>query len=610
MSIQDLTPDSLAALTNRGLVKRAAKEIEAAPPTITEDPDGTIRATFADGATPALPPGGLEKASCTCGATGVCRHVVGLILAYQREAHEKGAESPTTQATWTPGAFTDEQLESRIGARMMAAARRARKAGYHARVYRPSAQDHTARADLGSATVRFLVPNDLGFVHTDAVAGARDDVIALAVWAFRVADEQTPGEPDAQVDVGDSKDSQGGEQQAVELANEILQDGAVNLGQGIKASIAQTRKRLERENLRWPLLAVEELQAQLDAYRERASAYTPERLAELITELHARARAAGTQNRGRVLGTEEAAETPLRRARLDGLGCSVTEDGEKKVYLAHADSATVLVLRLKNARTAQGLAGGIVVTESAVRSASRAVRLTTSRVAKATITPSRGAWDALPDALLVRDLAQLAAELDRLPPRMLRPRVEAELVRVIKVAAVRELTYAPGAQQLEAVLVDEHGNEATLIATHTAAAPGRLDAIAASLRAPSYVSGVVRRRGGAIELDPLAIAADGRVVLPDLAEARGGELGPHWTDRADPIRAALDHALATLAEVPHRGMRHLPPTFGDRLRTARDRLVGVGLYKAAEAVQKYQETNRPEAWVEAHIRLSVTAESQ
>ncbi|WP_433059280.1 SWIM zinc finger family protein [Dactylosporangium sp. CS-033363] len=606
MSIQNLTPESLAALTNRGLVKRAAREVEAAPPALTEDPDGTIRATFADGAAPVLPTGGLEKATCTCGAAGVCRHIVGLILAYQRQA-----ESPKRQEVWSPGAFTDEQLEERIGARMMAAARRARKAGYHARVYRPTAQDHTARADLGSATVRFLVPDDLGFVHTDAVAGTRDDVIALAAWAFRAADEQAPGEPDAQVDVGETKSRETqGEQQAVELADEILQVGAVNLGQGIKARIAHTRKLLERENLRWPLLAVEELQGQLDAYRERASAYTPERLAELIAELHARAQAAGTQNRGRVLGTEEAAETPLRRARLDGLGCSVTEDGGKKVYLAHADSATVLVLRTTNTRTAQGLGGGIVVTESAVRSASRAVRLTTSRVAKATITPSRGAWDALPDALLVRDLAALAAELDRLPPRMLRPRVEAELVRVIKVAAVREITYAPGAQQLEAVLVDEHGNEATLIATHTAAAPGRLDAIAANLTAPSYVSGVVRRRGGAVELDPLAIAAGGRVVLPDLAEARGGELGPRRPDRADPIRAALDHALATLAEVPHRGMRHLPPTFGDRLRTARDRLIGVGLYKAAEAVHKFGETNRQEAWVEAHIRLSVTAETQ
>jgi hypothetical protein len=44
-----LTPETLAELTNRGLVKRAARELEQVAPTVTEDQDGTVRASFPDG---------------------------------------------------------------------------------------------------------------------------------------------------------------------------------------------------------------------------------------------------------------------------------------------------------------------------------------------------------------------------------------------------------------------------------------------------------------------------------------------------------------------------------------------------------------------------------
>ncbi|MFB8032071.1 hypothetical protein ACFC5Z_03775 [Streptomyces sp. NPDC056004] len=58
-----LTPDTLAALANRGLVKRATKELDAGTvPVLTTDPDTTVRAGFDDGTTTSLPPGtGLDE---------------------------------------------------------------------------------------------------------------------------------------------------------------------------------------------------------------------------------------------------------------------------------------------------------------------------------------------------------------------------------------------------------------------------------------------------------------------------------------------------------------------------------------------------------------------
>ncbi|SPL91767.1 YehQ protein [[Actinomadura] parvosata subsp. kistnae] len=503
-----LTPDSLAALTNRGLVKRAGKE---AVPELRTDEDGTVHGDFPGGPATSVPTGGLDAARCTCGATTACRHVIAVILAYQRlhaepapapepalapgdAAPGKAApqpvpgEAPPQPApgeaapqpapeeaasqhgaevgVWSPGEIGDDQLTARIGARLMAAARRAVRAGFAARVRRASAVDPVPQVELPSATVRFLVPGDLGFVHTDSVAGVRDDVIALAVWAFRVADERHPGVPDVRVDVGGEAGAGDGPGlgRALGLAGTVLREGAAHLGEGLEATVADVRRHLDAAGLRWPLLAVEDLAEQLAAYRDRGAHYRPELVASHVAELHARHRAVtgpGATLRSSVLGTAEAAETPLRRARLESLGCRVRGVGYRRiaeVYLAHGDNAMVLVLRrewdgdedgpaLARRRVASStlgaLATGNLVTESAVRSASRTVRLATGRISRTTVSPSRGDWGALPPSLVVSDYAALGRELDALPLRPVRPRIEAELVRVVAVAGVETIRYAP-----------------------------------------------------------------------------------------------------------------------------------------------------------------------
>ena len=67
-----LTPDTLAALANRGLVKRAAKELESsAGPEVDRAADGTVSGRHPDGTLTELPPGlGLDAARCSCGAAG------------------------------------------------------------------------------------------------------------------------------------------------------------------------------------------------------------------------------------------------------------------------------------------------------------------------------------------------------------------------------------------------------------------------------------------------------------------------------------------------------------------------------------------------------------
>lgn len=655
-----LTPDSLAALANRGLVKRATKELDQAGPAVTVDGDGTVRGTFPDGTTASLPTGGLDVGACSCDATTVCRHLIGLVLAYQRQqtaassladpgsppcspTDVPSAAPPSTgtgQAAWSPGSFTDEQLTGRIGARLMAAARRVARAGYLARVRRPTPTDPVPTVELGSVTVRFLVPHDLGFVHTDAVAGTRDDVVALAVWAFRVADERAPSLAEARVEVGGPANDNGsgsGLEATLLLADRVLRDGAVHVGSGMAAAVAEQQQALDAVGLRWPLLALGDLADQLTAYRERSARYRPDTLAGLVLELHARHRAVcdgGGSLRALVLGTDEAAETPLRRVRLDSLGCRVSAIGEQRtveIFYAHAETATVLVLRRSWDGEADGaalarrritgaavgaLASGNVVTESAVRSASRAVRLATSRVAQTTVNPSQGHWDALPEALVVRDIDALGVELDALPPRMVRPRIEAEMVRVVAVADVLTVNYSPGQQRLDAVIVDVHGTRATVTATHSVAAPGRLDAIAAALTGKNgrvrFVSGIVHRSAGEVVIDPLAVAVDGTMVVPDHAPSVASHLGFDGGDEPSQLVAVLQESRTLLTTVAHQGLLHLPATYPDRLLGAARELTKVGLLRVASAVDGFAKTlgadpgdDAVQAWVDAYLRVEV-----
>ncbi|NUR25680.1 MAG: hypothetical protein HOV83_07490 [Catenulispora sp.] len=225
-----MTEDALVSLTNRGLYKRAAKEVAGGGgPTV--DGGGTngsggagsyggadgsgdlagggvVRGTFPDGVVCALPPGGLEAAECGCGASGACRHVVAVVLAYQASVSVTST-TPDPAEDWSPGEFSDEELEALLGKRSLASARRRLAAGCLARVHLATPEEPVPWVELPNCSVRFLVPRDLAYARSDA----RDDkdVIALAVWAWRTWSEQA-------AEVGDRYFSVGGAASAAQAA--------------------------------------------------------------------------------------------------------------------------------------------------------------------------------------------------------------------------------------------------------------------------------------------------------------------------------------------------------------------------------------------------------
>lgn len=81
----ELTPQALTALSNAGFVKRSLKELENGNVPEISHENGALISTFSDGVRTQLANGrALKEAQCTCGASGMCRHRVMLVLSYQR----------------------------------------------------------------------------------------------------------------------------------------------------------------------------------------------------------------------------------------------------------------------------------------------------------------------------------------------------------------------------------------------------------------------------------------------------------------------------------------------------------------------------------------------
>lgn len=651
-----LTPQTLASLANRGLVKRAEKDLAAgAGPAVTVGDDGTVRGRFPDGTEAALAPGlGLDAADCGCGATGVCRHRIGLVLAYQRTAAEgadtgEGADtdagvddSPAAASRfvdWSPAEFDDEALAAALGRPALTAARRVKERGYLARLHRPTAADPEPRVELPTCTVRFPVPHELGYALTDASAALRGEVVALAVWAFRAGEAERSTEVSVGGRTAATERADTALRTALALADDLLLDGVQQAGPVFAGSLARAQESLTAASLHWPAGAVAELREQLDAYTARGTRYAAERYALLLTELHARHRASGRDPVG-VLGTKEAPQTPLRRVRLVALGCRVggsAGDRVAETYFAHAEAGIVLVLRRRwevaegqsltghelSARRLLGsplrtLATANVVSEHTSRAADRTVTISRGRVAATSVTPLGSAWRELPGSLLLADAgAHLRAAGER-PPRLIRPRVEAESVRVVRVSAVESIGYDPAAQRLEAVVRDPAGSEILVRADHNPLCPGALDALAAALGEAEVhcVSGMLHRAHGRIVLEPLAVLTATGVTVPDLAPGDGDTTLAMAPSRpSDPVTAALESALTALSEAAHHGLRRLTAPARTRLTDSATALRRTGLHTAADLIRALDTalardgaTAAVPAWVDAQIQLAVSLE--
>jgi hypothetical protein len=598
-----LTPQSLAALANVGLVKWAQRELAAGKaPRLEEGADGTVTGWFPDGAVTRLPPGKpLKQTPCSCGALNDCRHRVALVLAYQaaqqeQAQHDDAAGSTATPGqnhatdgpgeenaadatpAWSPADIDDDALLQHVGKRLL---ERARGLLASRPVVTVERRGEVPTVRFPTCTVRFLVPRDLTYAQCDCKARQGCEHIAAAVWACRQAGTAPHRTFEVQplagqaAHVAEVADDHGGLDDVAALLAELLRHGVVNMPTGLAAQFATTRRAVERRQYCWLMHLLDDVEQLLEAYRARSARYEAGAMADLLIEMGARVRAAQTASSPLparyVLGAEVAPETRLDSVSLVSLGARISGDERQRVadiYLADPESGDILVLqkvwsfsadqhaldgpqlaaRSVAANVTLGaLAHGHLLSHAARRAANR--RLTLGRT-RTTVLPHATGWDKLPPELLLRDLAGWQGGLELHPPALLEPRLLGSRLKVVAIGEVLDTAWSAAQQEMTVTVTDTSGTALRLVRRHRSMAPGACGAL--TQQGLRYVSGDLRRTATGFVMDPVALLTD-RILVLDLMPA--SDIGAARPIASGPKAAhPLEQATGCLAAAAHYGL--------------------------------------------------------
>ena len=401
----ELTPEALTALANAGFVKRAQKDVAAGLlPKLETGADGTVQAQFDDGVRTSLPPGRtLRDAQCSCPASGMCRHRVMLVLAYQAQAQAKtvpaeaGASiasveaSPSEpEAAWSPAQFDDAALAASFAPSVLDQAGKlaAARPVVGVQAWRSASAPPVAR--LPMCSVRFFSRSSLVHARCDCKQGGGCAHVVVALWAFRQAGALEPGSAEVMVEVQPAMSAE--EDAASSPVAAVMQgaaaialranidalllslwlDGSSQPAMALAARFESVREQARTLSWSWVDDALDELWQLLQAQQARSSRFDPLRLLRVMTELWARLRAAAHAGRptegparpalpaSQILGVGVKGEVALDHLRLVSLGAELWSDETAEgasILFADPDTQNVTVLERQWSRTADAAGG-------------------------------------------------------------------------------------------------------------------------------------------------------------------------------------------------------------------------------------------------------------
>lgn len=598
-----LDDGALAELANTGLVKRAARDLaEGRGARLVERADA-IEALFPDGVRTRLAQGqSLMQASCDCVARGLCRHRLGLALAYRAQAatqetrRETPRAAPAPVAAWDPGTLDVSRLEARLPRGERAALAKLRGDGVEADL----SSGPTPMAVFPMATVRFLAPHDLAYARCDCAAGGGCAHVVLAVEAFRRG-RDPQARAVARAGAGDDLT-----RAADAVLARLLADGVVAGLAAHGGPIDRARRLAQDRRATWVELTLDALEAQIAAFERRSAAYDEDETLALAVELHARPRAGGF-----AAGVGEARETAMGKTRLISLGARVLAQGDDAralVALAAAHTgATMLAERvvaapdggrrqtaadLVDAPFAHGLplravADGALLTQAARRRADGMVLLDRGAAGRATLVARAVVIDPAPPLRVTEAGAARARMLAR-APGFLRARDRAGDLHVFDVDAVVGQMIEPGAQRWRAAASLKGGGVLALSRRYDAAAPGAFDVLTAAFGGRDgplrQICGRVWLEEGELVCDPWGLSAE-RWIVPDLDAAsdapRASAAATYEPD--DPLTALRRH----LAGAAHVGLARFDAPRRAAVREAAAEARAAGYAVAATRVEDW-----------------------
>jgi hypothetical protein len=484
----ELTPEALTALANAGFVKRAQKDVAAGLlPRLETGADGVVQAHFDDGVRTSLPPGRtLRDAQCSCPASGMCRHRVMLVLAYQAQAASAAtAQAPSagdetevpmdpSSGAWSPAEFDDAALAASLAPSVLELAHKlaAARPVVGVQAWRSASAPPVAR--LPMCSVRFFSRSSLVHARCDCKQGSGCAHVVIALWAFRQAGALLPGSGEVMVEVQSpasaGADAAGGNSAPQPMQGEAARalraqidalllslwlDGSSQPLMALAARFEAVRDQARALAWNWVDDALDELWQLLQAQQARSSRFEPLRLVRVLAELWARLQAAAHAERpqarpallaSQILGIGVKGEVALDHLRLVSLGAELWSDetGEgASILFADPDTQNVTVLERQWSRAADAAAGGAapnllgrrvagfplrqlasgqVITKTATRRANGLVDITAGARQTGVLPLSPKSWDDLVAPLRQDSVAALVAHLREAPPDFVRPR--------------------------------------------------------------------------------------------------------------------------------------------------------------------------------------------
>lgn len=592
----ELTPQALTALSNAGFVKRSLKELENGNvPEISHENDALI-ATFSDGVRTQLANGqALKEAQCSCGANGMCRHRVMLVLSYQRLCAT--TQSTEKEEEWDPAIWLEELATLPDATRKRAQALVAK--GITIELFCAPGEIPSAR--LPMSDMRFYSRSSIRFARCDCIESTLCEHVVLAVQAFVQAKAQQAElthliwqmrseHVTSSDDPFASEEGKTCRQYVQQLSQALWLSGISQPLIHYEAAFSRAQQAAERCSWRWVSESLRQLRASVDAFHARASHY-------------------------------HAGEAKLDHLRLVSLGMRCWQDIEHyglRIWFTDPDTGSILHLSRSWPRSEQenspaatrrlfsfqagALAGGQIVSQAAKRSADGELLLATRNRLSSVVPLSPDAWQMLSAPLRQPGIVALREYLRQRPPACIRPLNQVDNLFILPVAECISLGWDSSRQTLDAQVISGEGedNLLTLSLPASACSPFAVERMAALLQQTddpvSLVSGFVE---GQLTLEPRVMMTKTRAWALD---AETAPVAPLPSASVLPVPSTAHQLLmrcqALLIQLLHNGWRYQEQSAISQAELLANDLSAVGFYRLAHVLGQFRNTES-EARVEA-----------
>jgi hypothetical protein len=620
IDLMDLGTDALMALANPGFVKRAQKDVAAGTlPSLHQDVDGTVHALFDDAVRTSMGPDvSLRDAVCSCTASGMCRHRVTLVLAYQASnagvANSAAADADVVldsePTSWSPARFDDAVIAAAVTPQVLEQARKLALERPVATVISGS----VPAVYLPMSQVRFFSSTGLAHARCDCQLGIGCAHVVLAVWAFRQAQETHPGVAEVTLEVRpfgvgmlDAPSALMGTETAIRVQQQVQdwlwslwRDGASQPLLGLEARYEALMADLSQLGWTWVREELDTMWQILQALARRSNRFDMDDLvrasAQLCLRLQGAAHADGASGprvpASQILGIGQQGEVALDLLRLISLGMECWRDDSSEgasIIFADPDTQAACVLErawprsaddsidsLLNRRVAgyplRLLGAGQIVTKAAKRRANASLELGSKAQHTSVLALSPKAWDDLLAPIRFDTLYALLQHLRSRPPAGIRSGEAGGNWHVVDLTELTLDDWAwDGAQQtLFARWYDAGQIALSANLAYQGLTPGAVDALARALNgewgAVRAIAGPVWREQGGVAIRPMSVLTEQRAVVlalePKAPQAMTLQEMPM---AASANQAMLRESLYLLGQLMRQGLRHAPPSLRSRL---------------------------------------------